>query len=89
MEIGLAALKDTEQVKLFFSRYLSSENDALYSEEFFCSDGVMASIKRGQMIIAFEDNNTAGAVRFYQKNRCTKYLCTSLQLIATFEGRLF
>jgi len=87
MEIRLADINDTEQVRLFFSKYLSTENDALYSDEFFCPDGVMAAIKRGQMIITIEDNKIIGAVRFYRKKKIQQISLYQFAIDSNFRGK--
>jgi hypothetical protein len=69
MEIRIAITHDTKRICSFFSKHLSKKNDALYSDEFFCSMGVRAAIKRGQMIIAVEGKIIAGVARFYRKKK--------------------
>lgn len=67
MNIYLAPVTLTPYITSFFYEHLSSDNDALYSREFFCPDGVQAAIRRGQMMIAVDDNRIVGAVRFYKR----------------------
>lgn len=67
MEIRLATYRDIDRVISFFEENLSSDNDAIYSEEFFCPLGVRAAIRRNQLIVAVEDSAIIAAVRFYRR----------------------
>jgi len=87
MEIRLATINDAEQVKLFFSRYLSNENDALFSDEFFCPYGVMAAVKRGQMLIAIENTIIAGALRFYRRKKTQQISLYQFAVDSNFRRR--
>lgn len=67
MKIYLAPVSLIPYITDFFCAHLSSNNDALYSREFFCPDGVQAAIRRGQMMVAVDKNRIVGAVRFYRR----------------------
>jgi hypothetical protein len=75
----LAEVAYSNEVLNFFNKYLSRNNDAVYSPEFFCPDGVRAAIKSGQVITAMKDNCIIAALRFYRKK---KKKCISLYQFA-------
>ncbi|MEX1028483.1 MAG: GNAT family N-acetyltransferase [Paenibacillaceae bacterium] len=67
MKIYLAPVSHIPYITSFFYEHLTSDNDALYSREFFCPDGVQAAIRRGQVMVAVDDDRIVGAVRFYKR----------------------
>ncbi|EKE04895.1 MAG: hypothetical protein ACD_19C00429G0055 [uncultured bacterium] len=69
MNIRLATSNDIQNVCSFFFKYIVKGNDALCSDEFLCMFGVKAAVSRNQVIIAIEDNEIVGAVRFYRKKQ--------------------
>ena len=87
MIIRFAVRSDTDQVRSFFARHLSRENDALYSDEFFCPLGVGAAIKRNQLIVAVEAESIVGAVRFYRRKQCRQISLYQFAIDASFRGK--
>ena len=69
MKIKLATKEYSEEVVEFFEKNLKRENEALYSEEFFCPFGVRAAVGRSQIILAIDGDKIVGAVRFYPRKR--------------------
>ena len=67
MEISLAKTTQIQSVISFFDHYLSRDNPAIYSDEFFCPLGIKAAILRKQIVVAIVDNQLIGAYRFYPK----------------------
>jgi hypothetical protein len=67
MKINLAPISATSNIVTFFGKYISSDNDALYSGEFFCPDGIRAAIRRNQVLITVVDNRIIGCLRFYRR----------------------
>jgi Acetyltransferase (GNAT) domain len=67
MYIGLANRTYSDEIVSFLSSNIDSSHSGLYNQEFLCPDGVKASIRRNQMLIALEKNEVVGAVRFYPK----------------------
>lgn len=87
MKIRLATSNDIENVCSFFSKYIVKGNDALYSDEFLCMFGVKAAIGRNQVIIATEDNQTVGAVRFYRKKQISETSLYQFALDSNHRGK--
>lgn len=67
MQIRFATFRDIDQVVSFFEENLSRDNDAIYSEEFFCPLGIKSAIRRDQLIVAVEDGVIFAAARFYRR----------------------
>jgi len=67
--VKLATQRDTNQVIALFEENLSRDNEAIYSNEFFCLDGVKAAIRRNQIIVTVCDNQVVAAARFYKRKR--------------------
>ncbi|GIN87183.1 hypothetical protein J6TS2_35690 [Heyndrickxia sporothermodurans] len=67
MQIILANNNHSYNVVAFFKDHLNCKNTGIYSQEFLCSDGVQAAIRRGQLMIAIENGEIIGAIRFYKK----------------------
>jgi diaminopimelate decarboxylase len=69
MKIKLATKEYSEEIVEFFENNLKRENEALYSEEFFCPFGVKAAVGGGQIMLAIDGEEIVGAVRFYPRKR--------------------
>ncbi|MDP5272898.1 N-acetyltransferase [Chengkuizengella axinellae] len=67
MEIRIADITYSSKIAHFFEENLCRQNDAIYSEEFFCKDGVWAAITRKQVLIAMDEHELVGAMRFYRR----------------------
>ncbi|WP_341279719.1 N-acetyltransferase [Paenibacillus sp. FSL H8-0537] len=67
MELKIASNVYGHQTVSFFNSYLRRDNDAIYSFEFFCPDGVKAAIGRKQILLALDNQRIVGALRFYKK----------------------
>jgi hypothetical protein len=67
MNIEIATVSNTSEVIRFFNKHLSIDNEAVYSPEFFCPDGVKAAVRRGQVLIASNDKCIIAALRFYKR----------------------
>jgi hypothetical protein len=87
MKIRLARRSDISRVISFFAKYLSRENDALYSEEFFCSSGVSAAIKREQVMIALDSDLLVGAARFYRRKQCPQISLYQFAIDTLYRGK--
>ena len=87
MTIRPAVRSDTDQVRSFFARHLSRDNDALYSDEFFCPLGVGAAIKRNEMMVAVEAGSIVGAVRFYRRKQCRQISLYQFAVDASCRGK--
>jgi len=87
LEVRFANTKDTDQVVSFFEKYLSSDNDALYSQEFFCPFGVKAAIKRNQMIVACDKDVVVAATRFYKRKNEEKISLYQFAVDVNYRGK--
>ncbi|WP_163099937.1 GNAT family N-acetyltransferase [Peribacillus alkalitolerans] len=67
MYIGLANPAFSDEIVSFLTSNLDSTHSGLYNLEFLCPDGVLASIRRNQMLVVVEKNEVIGAARFYPK----------------------
>ncbi|XEC97476.1 GNAT family N-acetyltransferase [Paenibacillus tarimensis] len=83
IQVLVAPISSSPLVVAFFEIYLFPDNDALYSPEFLCTDGVKAAIRRREVLIAIADNRIIGAIRFYRKK---KQNIVSLYQFAIAEG---
>lgn len=87
MDIRLATSSDIENVCSFFSKYIVKGNDALHSDEFLCMFGVKAAIGRNQVIIAIEDSEIVGAVRFYRKKQISETSLYQFAIDSKYRGK--
>jgi len=87
MEIRLAVRSDIDRVRSFFAKHLSRDNDALYSDEFFCPLGVGAAIRRDQLIVAVDGDLVVGAVRFYPRKQCRQISLYQFAVDASYRGK--
>lgn len=87
MEIRLATINDTDRVISFFTKHLSQENDALYSEEFFCAYGVSAAIRRKQVMVAIDTDWLVGAARFYRRKQCQQISLYQFAIGTPYRGK--
>lgn len=71
MNIELAKPSYAQQVVRFLDEQLSEDIVPLTNSEFLCPDGVRAAIRRGQMLVAWNEDGLAGALRFYMKKSGT------------------
>jgi len=78
---------DTVQVISLFEQYLLKDNDAIYSEEFFCSYGMKAAIRKNQMIVAIENDLIIGAMRFYRKKKQNNISLYQFAVSVPYRGR--
>jgi len=65
--ISFAQAGDTNNIVDFFNKYLTRINSAIHSEEFFCQDGVVAAIRRKNVVVAYHNDKIIGAYRFYRR----------------------
>lgn len=87
IKIRLANKDDTSQVLSLFEKYLSPDNDALYSQEFFCPFGMKAAIKRNQMLIACDKHKIVAAARFYKRKRGKKTSLYQFVVDVNYRGK--
>ena len=86
LEVRFAGTEDTDQVLSLFGKYLSPDNDALHSQEFFCPFGVKAAIKRNQMIVACNKNIVVAAARFYKRKNEEKISLYQFAVDTNYRG---
>ncbi|WP_442602404.1 GNAT family N-acetyltransferase [Paenibacillus sp. KN14-4R] len=67
MNIEIAKITRTNEIIEFFDLHLSRDNDAIYSPEFFCKDGVRAAVRNGRVLIACNGEHIVAALRFYKR----------------------
>lgn len=89
LKIRLAKESDKDQVLSLFKKYLLPDNDALYSQEFFCPFGMKAAIKRGQMLVACAKDTIVAAARFYERKRDRKTSLYQFVIDANYRGKGF
>jgi len=82
----LALSEDNELIQLFFSKYLSINNKAIYNGEFLCPDGLRFAIKKGNVIVAVIDKEIIGALRFYRRKRDNKISLYQFAISADYKG---
>lgn len=61
----------TNELGIFFTKYLDASNPAIYSPEFFCPLGVKAAAKRGHIIVCLDKNYIVAALRVYPRKKDT------------------
>lgn len=88
MNLGVrfASTEDTDQVLSLFEKYLSPDNNALYSQEFFCPFGVKAAIKRNQMIVVCDKGIVVAAARFYKRKNEEKVSLYQFAVDVNYRG---
>ena len=69
VEIKICEPERLQDLLLFHERYLSPNNNNLYSPEFSCPIGLHAAVKRKEVIVALESENIVGMFRFYLTKR--------------------
>ncbi len=89
LKVRFASTKDADQVLSLFEKYLSPDNDALYSQEFFCPFGVKAAIKRGQMIVACDKAQSLPRQDFIKGKARKRHPFISLPLILIIGEKNF
>lgn len=67
IHIRLAVPSNINEVLTFFEDNLDIDSDCIYSQEFICTDGIKAAIRRNQLLVAISDGHIVGALRFYKK----------------------
>lgn len=87
MEIRLAARSETNEICSFFAKHLLRDNDALYSDEFFCSLGVEAAIRRNQLMVAVDGASIVGAARFYRRKQRQQISLYQFAIDASYRGK--
>ncbi|HRX63728.1 MAG TPA: hypothetical protein P5060_01350 [Candidatus Absconditabacterales bacterium] len=84
LTIKFANIEDRDLLVDFFSKHLEKDNDGIYSEEFTCPYGIKRAINRNQIVIAKDDKQIIGALRFYPQK---KKDITSLYQFAIIKNR--
>ena len=67
LSIQVAKPDQTKVIISFFESHLRVDDPAIYSEEFLCRSGVIAAVRRKNVIIASVRDKIVGACRFYRK----------------------
>ncbi|MFD2168585.1 GNAT family N-acetyltransferase [Tumebacillus lipolyticus] len=67
IQIGLAPRVFANDVVRFFATHVRAEEHPGISPEFLCPDGVRAAVQRRQLLLAIEDDQIIGALRFFPK----------------------
>lgn len=79
----LAIWKDFQKILSFHELYLTSNNTAIYSDEFLCTSGIYSAVINNRMVLVLKDNEIIGLARFYLQK---KVQCISLYQFAIAEG---
>ncbi|MCA9731943.1 MAG: GNAT family N-acetyltransferase [Deferribacteres bacterium] len=87
MDIRFALPEEINQIIALFERNLSRNNDALYSEEFFCPLGVKSAIRREHLVIAINNNNIIAAARFYKRKKQKLISLYQFAIDASYRGK--
>ncbi|WP_254475918.1 GNAT family N-acetyltransferase [Brevibacillus sp. HB1.4B] len=67
MKITLADSWLGNDVVFFFQNNIQENNDGISNREFLCPDGAFAAVRRRQVVVAIDDNQIVGALRFYPR----------------------
>ncbi|MFG0215509.1 GNAT family N-acetyltransferase [Brevibacillus porteri] len=67
MKITIAESWLGYDVTYFFQDNIQENNDGISNKEFLCSDGAFAAVRRRQIVVAIENDQIVGALRFYPK----------------------
>jgi predicted GNAT family acetyltransferase len=71
----------------FCGRLLSSDNAALYSSEFLCSQGLRSAVLKGLVIVATHNYNIVGVLRFYPNRRKSQISVYQFVVDEAFRGQ--
>lgn len=86
MEIFLAKTTQTYDVISFFENNINFYSSGIYNQEFLCSEGVKAAIRRGQVIVAVKNNKVIAAIRFYKKKTSNSISLYQFAISQDFRG---
>jgi Acetyltransferase (GNAT) family len=56
-----------QDVTFFFQNHIHENNDGISNREYLCPDGAFAAARRRQVVVAIENGEIVGALRFYPK----------------------
>lgn len=67
MKITIAESWLAHDIAYFFQNHIQANHDGISNKEYLCPDGALASTRRGQVVVAIENDQIVGALRFYPK----------------------
>jgi len=66
---------------------LKSDNDAVYTEEFLCEQGLRSSVFKGYVVAVLSDGNICGMLRFYPNKRADQISIYQFAVSESHRGR--
>jgi len=66
---------------------LKSDNDAVYTEEFLCKQGLRSSVSKGYVVAALSGGSACGMLRFYPNKRAEQISIYQFAVSESHRGR--
>ncbi|MCR8644475.1 GNAT family N-acetyltransferase [Paenibacillus sp. N1-5-1-14] len=87
MKISIADSSLGYEITSFFQKNVFVYNDGIPNREFLCPDGAFAAALRRQVVVAIDNNQIVGALRFYPKKSTQTISLYQFAIVSSHQGQ--